>query len=127
MIRFSKRKSTVVAVILAVALIAIYAAFDPADTFWMPKCITYQLTGFKCPGCGSQRMIHALLTGNFVEAFRHNAFLVIMIPVILFMVWIEVDRKRHMAIYTRIYGKWGCVIFCVLIVIWTVLRNIYSL
>ena len=34
-----------------------------------------------CPGCGSQRGIHQLLHGNFIEVFRLNALL---IPSILY-------------------------------------------
>ncbi len=38
------------------------------DIFLMPCPIKY-VTGIDCPGCGFQRSILALLTGNFKESF----------------------------------------------------------
>ncbi|MBO4965682.1 MAG: DUF2752 domain-containing protein [Muribaculaceae bacterium] len=123
-----KRKIKVLSAICALIMFAaVYAAFDPAEAYWMPKCITFMITGYKCPGCGSQRMIHSLLTGNLAEAFRQNAFLVLMIPVIIFLIWLEFNRTRHRHLYIRIYGKWGCIVFCLLATGWTVLRNIFNL
>lgn len=40
---------------------ALYFIFDPAVTRWAPKCMFRVLTGYDCPGCGSQRALHALL------------------------------------------------------------------
>lgn len=122
-----RRVKILCAVFVCILLIAVYAAFDPAEAYWMPKCITYTLTGYKCPGCGSQRMIHSLLTGDLAEAFRQNAFLVLMIPVIIFLIWLEFNRTRYRQLYLRIYGKWGCIVFCLLATGWTVLRNIFNL
>ena len=37
----------------------------------MPACIFYHTTGWECPGCGSQRALHALLQGHIMEAWSY--------------------------------------------------------
>lgn len=49
-----------------------------------PSCPFKTLSGYNCPGCGSQRAIHQLLHGNLVEAFYLNPLLVLSIPIILY-------------------------------------------
>ncbi|MFR8803179.1 MAG: DUF2752 domain-containing protein [Anaerovoracaceae bacterium] len=58
-------------------LIFVYSRFSPESSSWFPKCIFLQLTGLKCPGCGSQRVVHNLLNLNIHKAFEANAFLVL--------------------------------------------------
>jgi hypothetical protein len=38
-----------------------------------PICPWRTLLGLQCPGCGGTRAIAALLHGDVIEAFRHNA------------------------------------------------------
>lgn len=48
-------------------------------------CIFNKQTGWLCPGCGGQRAIHALLHGNFVEAFHLNPLIYILLPLLAFL------------------------------------------
>ena len=57
-----------------------YGLADPLK-FPFPKCPFRSLTGLLCPGCGSQRGIHQVLHGHFIEALKLNALL---IPAILY-------------------------------------------
>ncbi|MEZ5058711.1 MAG: DUF2752 domain-containing protein [Saprospiraceae bacterium] len=50
------------------------------------KCPIYKFTGIKCVGCGGQRAILALFKLNFTEAIYYNAFVFLLIPLIL--VWL---------------------------------------
>jgi hypothetical protein len=63
----------------------IYFNYNPVESFFFPKCPFLTLTGYKCPGCGSQRAIHALLHLDIRSAFQHNALLIISIPYILLL------------------------------------------
>lgn len=45
-----------------------------------PPCLIRKFTGLYCPGCGGQRMLLALLQGDFSTAFRQNPFLFIVLP-----------------------------------------------
>jgi hypothetical protein len=63
----------------------IYFSYNPVESDWFPKCPFLLLTGLKCPGCGSQRAIHALLHLDIHSAFRHNALLLVSIPYIILL------------------------------------------
>jgi hypothetical protein len=39
------------------------------DTSWMLPCISKQITGMDCPGCGIQRSISLFFQGQFSESF----------------------------------------------------------
>ena len=41
--------------------IYVYSHIHPSSSPLFPKCPFLMLTGMKCPGCGSQRALHALL------------------------------------------------------------------
>ncbi|HEY2581863.1 MAG TPA: DUF2752 domain-containing protein [Mucilaginibacter sp.] len=62
------------------ALVVIYYQFNPAKYGFFPRCPFYTITGFDCPGCGSQRAIYMLLHGNLKQAASYNFLLVISIP-----------------------------------------------
>ncbi|MDR6194479.1 DUF2752 domain-containing protein [Siphonobacter sp. SORGH_AS_0500] len=65
---------------ILVAVIFLYYEFNPVEHAFFPPCLFYKYTGLHCPGCGAQRALHQLLHGNFREAFRFNALLLLMIP-----------------------------------------------
>ena len=53
-------------VLVAVALLCaagIYYFYDPSLNGFFPRCPFLSITGWRCPGCGSQRAIHAILHG----------------------------------------------------------------
>ncbi|WP_298951312.1 DUF2752 domain-containing protein [uncultured Nonlabens sp.] len=39
------------------------------DDSWMLPCMSKQLTGMDCPGCGIQRSISFLLKGDIIDSF----------------------------------------------------------
>jgi hypothetical protein len=52
-------------------IVGLYWYFNPIGLLF-PKCPVFSLTGMYCPGCGSQRALHAFLNGNVADAFRQN-------------------------------------------------------
>ncbi len=102
----------------------LYFLVDPGESALMPKCIFKALTGLDCPGCGSQRALHALLHGHLLEALRMNALLVLMLPLIGFMIWLETVRKSRPRLYASFYRPW--VIWSVggVIAAWFIVRNL---
>lgn len=124
MVGTRQRLSLWIFIIAALIMGAVYAFFDPAETVWMPKCPVHLLTGFDCPGCGSQRALHALLHGDISGAFRANAILFLIIPVVAVMAIAEFNHNRWPRLYRTllhpafIYGILSAV------VLWTIFRNI---
>ena len=75
---------------VVVAAIAIYSYFvDTRGAALAPKCPLFLTTGYKCPGCGTQRALHELVHGNFVEFAIYNPILVIAIPYIVILVYLQ--------------------------------------
>lgn len=109
------------------ALIVVYAIFDPSGSVLFPKCFFYQITGWQCPGCGSQRMFHALLHGDIASAWHYNAYLFCLLPVILFLLWLELTRKKRPQLYRRVYSMPVIWTFIVLTLTWFVARNLLGI
>lgn len=113
--------------LIACAIIAvciIYFAIDPMSVRFMPRCIFHELTGWQCPGCGSQRMLHALLHGNIREAWNHNAVLLLLLPLLIPMIWLEINRNRHPRTYMRLHSMPVVLTAAGIILAWWLLRNI---
>lgn len=77
-----------------IVLLIGYALIDPATTVWAPKCPFKLLTGLDCPGCGSQRALHALLTGDLRAAWRAHPLLVVALPYLGVGLVLEYLRRR---------------------------------
>lgn len=122
-----RRKRTlwaILLVIIAVVLAATYYFFDPAEVKWMPRCIWKVATGTDCPGCGSQRMAHALMHGDIAGAWKANAYALCMLPLIGVLLVAELFRNRHPRFYRRLHSPsviWG---LAVSVFIWWVGRNL---
>lgn len=97
-----------------IGLVFLYL-YNPQDIPIFPRCPFYALTGYKCPGCGTLRAIHALLHFRVAVAFKLNPFLLLSIPVIVGML-----ASRRFALNAML-GK------CILVVTigYWILRNIF--
>lgn len=121
-------------IIFAALLTGIYFIFDPAQSAWMPKCIFHLITGWDCPGCGSQRMGHALLHLDIAGAWRANAMLLCALPYLLFWIYIELNPRRHpehpaytrrlQTIHRALNSRTAILIITVVLIVWTILRNL---
>lgn len=109
---------------LLLVLLAVYAFVDPSQAWWMPKCPVYTFTGWQCPGCGSQRAVHALLQGDFSEAFAHNALFLLMIPFLALMAYAEFSRLRRPRLYRALNRPVVIISVSMLILSWAVVRNL---
>ena len=102
---------------------ALYFFADPSRTSWLPRCLFLRLTGLQCPGCGAQRMIHALLHGDIASAWGYNAFLLLMLPLIALMIWAETQRKRRPEFYARFHSLPLIIGVGCAIIAWFIIRN----
>lgn len=114
---------TIATATVAIAICVIYYKFDPATITWAPKCPLKVMTGLDCPGCGSQRMLHALLHGNLHSAWEANALLLVMIPLMILMWWAEWQRLRYPRLHRMLYSTPVAVAIGVLLTAWWIWRN----
>jgi hypothetical protein len=112
----------------AAALVAavVYFVLDPAQYALFPKCPFHTLTGWECPGCGSQRTIHALLHGEFRQAFFHNPLLTLSFPYLLVIVYLEYFRGkiRHPRLRRALMGRTAGIAWLVIVVLFWIGRNV---
>ncbi|MBR5685278.1 MAG: DUF2752 domain-containing protein [Muribaculaceae bacterium] len=122
------RRSLILVIAIALLLVFcfIYYALDPSTSEVFPQCYFLSLTGYKCPGCGTQRAIHALLHGDVAGAFRYNALLVIAIPWIAFCLFVESRRTRNPRLYARFNPELLMLLFLALVLMWWLLRYIFN-
>jgi len=88
----SLRKYVITVTLVAISGSLLYFFFDPALSDFFPKCIFHSLTGFDCPGCGSQRAIHALLHGEVIKAADMNLLVVLFLPLLFYSAVITVGN-----------------------------------
>jgi len=110
----------------ALILAAVYFAVDPASP-WMPKCLFHSFTGLQCPGCGSQRMLHALLHGDFKAAWHFNAFLICFTPVVALLALSEIFPLRFPRLFRALHSPIAIILISLSIVLWTIGRNIFQI
>lgn len=115
----------VIALIAAVTLIIIYGTFNPESKFF-PKCIFYVVTGWKCPGCGTQRAIHSLLIGDFSAALGYNAMMIFFLPVIAILWVAALVRLRYPRFYNAVNSRPIILATLFIVVGWGILRNIFD-
>lgn len=99
-------------------LILIYFFIDPQIQL-MPKCPFYLLTGFYCPGCGSQRSLHEIFNFHFVEAISFNIVMVATIPFVIIELFLKIFKFKSFLSY-----KYSAIIVLTIILLFFILRNL---
>ena len=79
---------------VAAAIVAATSYLLVADEGALLKCPIRYFTGIQCPGCGAQRSVRALFSGDIVAAFQLNP-LIYVAPI--FMLWIYLAERRAKA------------------------------
>lgn len=101
-------------------LLWLYYWYDPA-LYAFPKCPFLLITGYKCPGCGSQRALHLLLHGEMGAAGRMNPLFLLALPYVLFGLVLEYSGwgKRQFVLRSRWYGYTATrLVLAVVLVFW---------
>lgn len=109
-----------------ILVVLVYKKLNPLYSNIFPKCPFYYITGYKCPGCGSQRAIHELLNGNLKNAFSQNQLLVLSIPYIIFGFIVDKFNMKNKLLFIRkyLYGQYAIYIVIVILFLFTFVRNI---
>ena len=106
-------------------IVVLFFVLDPSENIIFPQCPFHMLTGYYCPGCGSQRAVHSLLHLDFAGVADNN---VLFLPAVL-VVFYHYTRP----LTGRLTGKnmpdifyspgFPWIVLGILIVFW-ILRNI---
>lgn len=95
----------------------------------MLQCPLYKLTGLQCPFCGGQRMLFAMLHGEFKAAFFYNPLLFCALPLVL-MWLIRVLFPVFAARYPRLipaslFTDRAYLLYLLILFMWAIVRNIF--
>jgi len=93
----------------------VYTIYNPSQHSFFIPCPFNYITGYHCPGCGSQRAIHQLLHLNVLRALSLNPFLVLSVPIIVYGLGLQIwnfifeTQFRFKLFYSKafIYGYFG--------------------
>lgn len=122
-----KRKIIVIALVVIglLALVCLYYFFDPTSSGWAWKCPLKALTGYDCPSCGNQRLVHALVHGRIVEAFHYNPFTMLSLPyVIPLLLTLRSNKGFPLKVRKIVQAPVALYIYCGAVCLWWVLRNV---
>jgi len=106
----------------------IYSYFDPYKFDFFPKCPFLQITGYKCPGCGSQRALHYLFNFEIKKAFFENMLLVVSIPYLIlgaYLDTIKFKNEKQLKIRKALFGLKAIIVVSVIILLFWILRNLF--
>ena len=120
------KKSIIIISIELIILIGIATILNTNLVNYIPQCWIYQTTGILCPGCGGTRCIVNLFQGNIKEAlFSHMIFFITIIYLLICNIVYIINLNKKKKIATWIYPKyWYSIIFVIILLIYTIIRNI---
>ena len=114
------------AALILLGVVYFFYRFNPStEKFFLP-CPFKLITGYDCPGCGSQRAVHALLHGDVAQAFHFNPLFVIAIPyVIIGLIFnIQTVKEKYPKARKLLFGKKTIYLILTIILIFWVGRNL---
>ena len=112
--------------LLFIAALYVFYVIDPQTHALFPRCSFLMVTGYECPGCGSQRAIHQLLHFNIGSALKYNAFMVLALPYISLGIYLQYfgGKARNPKLEKIFFGRWSAMFVLLFILAYWVLRNI---
>ncbi|KAA8966324.1 DUF2752 domain-containing protein [Mycobacterium sp.] len=91
----------------------------------LPPCPTKLLLGIDCPGCGSLRMLYAVLHGDVAAAARFNALGLV---VLVLLGWVYAGWAYGRLTRRRIWSwhrhRWAAPVTLLVVSGWLVVRNL---
>ena len=124
---FDTKNSTLkktIFVIGIVLFVVIYKLFNP-NQYFFPKCPVHLITGLYCPGCGSQRSLHAFLNFHILEAFSTNLLVGLLITATIFDIlfyFLKLEKLRPVNFLKT--NRYISIVVLYLVIVFTILRNI---
>jgi hypothetical protein len=106
-----------------VAVVFIFYLFNPESYSFFPKCTFYRITGWQCPGCGTQRAFYHLLHLDLKKAVSYNPFFIIGLPVLALALALELFDLQELR--KRIFTRKLVITGSIIVILFGIMRNIY--
>ena len=124
-----RRVGPILIILLLVGIAVAYKFLDPSVVPIFPRCPFRLLTGYLCPGCGSQRAIHHLLNLDLPGAWQMNPLLVIALPYLVLVLLLQPlahHSPRCARLRDQLMGFRASVVILVVILLFWVGRNVVA-
>lgn len=127
--RKTKNRALIVAISLVVlaAIFVYFYRYNPQNhQVFFPYCVFKLHTGWDCVGCGSQRAVHCLLHGEWVQALDYNLLFVMSLPLLAYTSFFSLRKYilgtalPHSFVYSAEMGR----IIIIGIILFFILRNL---
>ncbi len=120
-----KRRNFIIGIEIIIFII-LYIFVNSTYIKLVPQCWIYHQTGILCPACGGTRCLIYLLKGNLIYAFfSHMVFFIGIVYLLIFNFVYIINLNKKEKIGTCIYPKyWYIIIFAVVLIIYTIIRNL---
>lgn len=120
-----ERKKIFILGLVLMGVIAYYFFLDPESSpHYFLKCPLYEVTGYQCPGCGSQRAFHELLHLDFAEAFHRNALFVLAVPYVLILIFTSFRKEKFLRLREVLLSPKFLLILMIIIILFGIFRNL---
>ncbi|GJN62951.1 hypothetical protein CMT75_14325 [Elizabethkingia anophelis] len=118
--------SVVVLLLLCGGAVYIFYRYNPETSGFFLQCPFKLLTGYDCPGCGSQRALHALLHGEIKQSFAYNPLFIIAIPYVILGFIFNHDKVKvkYPGFRKVLFGQKAIYIILFIVIAFWLLRNL---
>jgi hypothetical protein len=112
-------------VVIILVVVGYYFLLNPYEQeYFFISCPFYQISGYQCPGCGSQRAFHELLHLRIFEAIKQNVLFVLAIPYVLLIFYTSFHQEKYRKLRQILMGNKTLLILLVVAILFGVLRNL---
>ena len=112
-------------VVIILVVVGYYFLLNPYEQeYFFISCPFYQISGYQCPGCGSQRAFHELLHLRIFEAIKQNVLFVLAIPYVLVIFYTSFHQEKYQKLRQILMGNKTLLILLVVAILFGVLRNL---
>lgn len=106
-------------------LAILFFILNPAEHPIFPRCIFNSVTGYYCPGCGSQRAIHSLLHLDFAGVVSYNfLFLPASLLILYHYTFPVLNKKFNLKLPNVFYFRSTPWIIFGVVIVFFILRNL---
>lgn len=126
MVRSKNLKLATIIGFVLIGIFLFYYKVDPRSNNFLIKCTFKTITGLECPGCGSQRALHAFLHGELKQAYLYNPLFIIFIPYVsagILFEWFHL-KYTYPKIRKLLFGKIAIFIILIIVIFFFIYRNI---
>ena len=110
-------------IFIFIFIVWLYIIFNTDMIKFIPGCMFYKKLGLLCPACGGTRFMISLLNFDLIKAFYiHSVFFLL----VMYLTILDISYVINVVFNKKIYlfRWWHIVFWGVLLLIFTIFRNI---